>query len=325
MSETFDVVVAGAGPVGLMLACELRLAGVHVLVVDRLTEPDPTIKAGSINIPTAQAFDRRGLLPHLTERHRALMARLAPANPAPAGRDRPVGHFAGIWINQADVDDADPAFAELGPVQEATIVPQQGIEEILTARATELDIPIRRGTAVTGFTDDSDSVTVWLDDTAVRASWLVGCDGGRSTVRKLAGFDFPGVDPLITGHQAIVEMRGAEALQRGWSCTDTGIYVYGPMLATPAAVLLVAGAAGGNRLLGLSGPRFLGRISYAVYLWHLPLLVLTGTVYARGAALVPLAVAVLVGTASTFLVEEPLRRAWRHRREQTVAAQHVLT
>jgi len=103
------------------------------------------------------------------------------------------------------------------------------------------------------------------------------------------------------------------------------IYVYGPMLATPAAVLLVAGAAGGNRLLGLSGPRFLGRISYAVYLWHLPLLVLTGTVYARGAALVPLAVAVLVGTASTFLVEEPLRRAWRHRREQTVAAQHVLT
>ena len=81
----------------------------------------------------------------------------------------------------------------------------------------------------------------------------------------------------------------------------------------------------GNRLLGLSGPRFLGRISYAVYLWHLPLLVLTGTVYARGAALVPLAVAVLVGTASTFLVEEPLRRAWRHRREQTVAAQHVLT
>lgn len=236
MSETFDVVVAGAGPVGLMLACELRLAGVHVLVVDRLTEPDPTIKAGSINIPTAQAFDRRGLLPHLTERHRALMARLAPANPAPAGRDRPVGHFAGIWINQADVDDADPAFAELGPVQEATIVPQQGIEEILTARATELDIPIRRGTAVTGFTDDSDSVTVWLDDTAVRASWLVGCDGGRSTVRKLAGFDFPGVDPLITGHQAIVEMRGAEALQRGWSCTDTGIYVYGPM---PGRILTV--------------------------------------------------------------------------------------
>jgi peptidoglycan/LPS O-acetylase OafA/YrhL len=103
------------------------------------------------------------------------------------------------------------------------------------------------------------------------------------------------------------------------------IYVYGPMLATPAAVLLVAGAAGGNRVLELSGPRFLGRISYAVYLWHLPLLVLTGTVYGRATAFVPLAVAVLLAIASTLLVEEPLRRAWRQRRDQAVDAQHVLT
>ncbi|WP_067669265.1 FAD-dependent monooxygenase [Nocardia miyunensis] len=235
MSETFDVVVAGAGPVGLMLACELRLAGAHVLVVDRLPEPDLTIKAGSINIPTAQAFDRRGLLPQLIERHRAILARLASANPG-ASVPRPVVHFAGIWVDQNDVEDTDPAFAELGPAAEATIVPQQGIEEILTARAGELGVPIRRGTELTGFTDDSDSVTVWLGDAVVRASWLVGCDGGRSTVRKLAGFDFPGVDPLITGHQAIVEMRGAEGMQRGWSCTDTGIYVYGPM---PGRILTV--------------------------------------------------------------------------------------
>lgn len=237
MSETFDVVVAGAGPVGLMLACELRLAGAHVLVVDRLPAPDVTVKAGSINIPTAQAFDRRGLLPQLTERHRAMIARLAPALAAtgPAARG-PVGHFAGIWLDHNDIDDTDPAFAELGPVRQACIVPQQGIEEILTAHASALGVPIRRGAEVTGFTDDSDSVTVWLGDTVVRASWLVGCDGGRSTVRKLAGFDFPGVDPLITGHQAIVEMRGAEALRPGWNCTDTGIYVHGP---TPGRILTV--------------------------------------------------------------------------------------
>ncbi|WP_067893916.1 FAD-dependent monooxygenase [Nocardia vaccinii] len=235
MSETFDVVVAGAGPVGLMLGCELRLAGAHVLVVDRLPAPDRTIKAGSINIPTAQAFDRRGLLPQLAERHRAHIARLAPA-PAGAAAPRPVGHFAGIWVDHNDIDESDPAFAELGPAREATIVPQQAIEEILTAHATELGIPIRRDTELTGFTDDSDSVTVWLGDTVVRAGWLVGCDGGRSTMRKLAGFDFPGVDPLITGHQAIVEMRGAQALQRGWNCTDTGIYVHGPM---PGRILTV--------------------------------------------------------------------------------------
>lgn len=60
MTETFDVVVAGAGPVGLLLACELRLAGVDVLVVERLPEIDPTLKAGGVNVPTLQAFYRRG-------------------------------------------------------------------------------------------------------------------------------------------------------------------------------------------------------------------------------------------------------------------------
>ncbi|WP_114699573.1 FAD-dependent oxidoreductase [Nocardia mexicana] len=238
MTETFDVVVAGAGPVGLMLACELRLAGVDVLVVERLPEMDQTVKAGAVNVPTAEAFYRRGMLTQLTERHAARIAQFGafrartgqaePGGQAKTGR-MVVGHFAGIWLDSAAIDLDDPAFAELGPVDEAWFVSQQDVETILGDRAAELGVEVRRGAELTGFTDDGDCVTIWLGDTVVRAGWLVGCDGGRSLVRKLAGFDFPGVDPLITGHQAIVEMTGAEDLRPGWNATDTGIYTYGPM------------------------------------------------------------------------------------------------
>ena len=93
----------------------------------------------------------------------------------------------------------------------------------------------------------------------------------------------------------------------------TQLYVYGPMLATPAAVLMVAGALPGDRLLETPPFRFTGRISYAAYLWHVPLLRLTGTTYARVAAIAPLVLAVVVATVSTLIVEEPLRRAWRSR------------
>ncbi|MQY30460.1 FAD-dependent monooxygenase [Nocardia aurantia] len=246
MNESHDVVVAGAGPVGLMLACELALAGVDVLVVERLPEPDPTLKAGSITVPTAQALYRRGLLPRLRERQQAVLDRIAafaaaagPGSGAPAGPPprRPVGaHFAGLMLFADDVDDTDPAFAGLGPAADIRLIDQQGIEALLADRAGELGVEVRRGVEIDGFTEDAGGVVVECGEQRVRASWLVGCDGGRSTVRKLAGFEFPGLDPEITGRQAVVEMTGAEEVPRGWHATDTGIYVYGP---TPGRILTV--------------------------------------------------------------------------------------
>lgn len=240
MNETRDVVVVGAGPVGLMLACELRLAGVDVLVVERLAEPDMTLKAGAINVPTAQALSRRGLLPQMREHQEAFfeaMARFRAAAAPSAGPMRQVGgHFAGLMVHLDQVDLDDRVFADLGPAAQTRFVDQQGIEAMLAQRAGELGVPVRRGVQVTDFTDDGVGVTITCGERTVRAGWLVGCDGGRSSIRKQAGFDFPGLDPLITGRQAVVEMTGAEHVAPGWHTSPHGLYVFGP---TPGRFLTV--------------------------------------------------------------------------------------
>ncbi|WP_405164898.1 FAD-dependent monooxygenase [Nocardia sp. NBC_01499] len=248
MNETFDVVVAGAGPVGLMLACELGLAGVNVLVVERLAEIDPTVKAGGINVPTAQALYRRGLLPDLlAEQAKAFEAMgmflasrsrsINPEQPTDASNRPPfAGHFAGIMLDIDLIDLDHSSFAHLGPAAEVYLVSQQSIEAVLGRRAAELGITVRRGVELTDFVDDGNGVTVRVGDNTIRAGWLVGCDGGRSLVRKRAGFDFPGLGPELTGHQAIVEMTGAEGLIPGWTTTDTGMYAHIP---APGRILTV--------------------------------------------------------------------------------------
>ncbi|MGW6576180.1 FAD-dependent oxidoreductase [Streptomyces sp. NPDC054945] len=244
--------VAGAGPVGLMLACELRLGGASVMVVERRTEVDLTVKAGSINTSTAEAFHRRGMLPALAEVQRRSVERFQAfvrERQATGGSGRPshtpsdfAGHFGGIMLRGELVDTTDPDLVNAGPAHGISLVPQQEIERLLAERARELGVEVHLGTELTGFDADEDGIEVRVTRVAdgsgetVRAGWLVGCDGGRSTVRKLAGFAFPGTDPQITGHQALVEMTGAEALRPGWNPTDTGMYVHGPM---PGRILTV--------------------------------------------------------------------------------------
>jgi 2-polyprenyl-6-methoxyphenol hydroxylase-like FAD-dependent oxidoreductase len=231
----YDVVIAGAGPVGLMLACELSLAGIRIVVVERLTEPDPTIKAGVVNRPTADAFCRRGMLPELAsaqkrraEHFESFIDSWARAR-ADGRRPRFGRHFAGILVDWDLRDTTDPDFADQGPADSVTIVSQQDVERVLGNRAAALGVELRRGTELTGFVADPDGVLVRAGTQTIRSRWLVGCDGGRSTVRKLAGFDFPGTGPEITGHQAVVDMVGAEELEAGWNHTGRGVYLYGPI------------------------------------------------------------------------------------------------
>ena len=223
----YDVLVSGAGPVGLMLATELRLAGARVLVVERRLEPDTADKAGAINTAAAEAFERRGLLPAL----QAAFQRLSPGSPKAGGAGRPtsVGHFGGIQVPADPVDRRDPSLRDRGQQGWYLQVPQIGVEQVLGERAAELGVEVRRGVALRGFDADEAGVTVQLEGADdVRAGWLVGCDGGRSLVRRLAGFEFPGTDPEITGRQAEAVLEGAEQLGQGWQHTPTGLYVYGP-------------------------------------------------------------------------------------------------
>ncbi|WP_435133854.1 FAD-dependent monooxygenase [Actinacidiphila sp. bgisy144] len=237
-----DVVVAGGGPVGLMLACELRLGGARVTVLERLPDVDPTIKGGAITTPCAEALYRRGMLPALAEVQRRTVDRFRAfiraqdggSGDGAAGGDGGqglgiVGHFAGIMLRADLVDRTEPDLGDAGPAAEIAFVAQQDIERLLGRRADVLGVDVRRGVEVTGFDPDGGAVTVRTSRGAIRAGWLVGCDGGRSTVRKHAGFAFPGTDPETTCHQAVVGMTGAEELKVGWTATDTGVYAYGPM------------------------------------------------------------------------------------------------
>ncbi|ROQ26248.1 3-(3-hydroxy-phenyl)propionate hydroxylase [Streptomyces sp. PanSC19] len=182
MTET-QVVVAGAGPTGLMLAGELGLAGVDVLVVERLPEPRTReSRAGGLHIRTLEALDQRGILDRFLER----------------GRRRRNVHFSGLWLDVSDVPTRHPYLL---------VIPQSEVERLLAERAAEVGVRLRRGAEVTGFTQDGAGVTVELaDGSRVRADHLVGCDGGRSTVRRLAGVDFPGTPATMTALLGDVEL-----------------------------------------------------------------------------------------------------------------------
>ena len=237
----YDVVIAGGGPVGLFLACELQLAGVSVLVLERMEDPHSPMKASwmgmrGLNFPSVEAFYRRGLL----EAVRASALRWMAAD-SKRGMDlrgtnhtsstpppRFTGHFAGIMLDMEKVDFSDRKYAVPGPSASGGMVSLEGIELLLAERATELGVDLRRGVEVTNFTEDACGVTVYAGCESFEGRWLVGCDGGRSIVRKLAGFEFDGTEPEFTGYTASVQIADPEKLRPGFNLTDTGMYLMGP-------------------------------------------------------------------------------------------------
>jgi len=245
-SRDVDVTVVGAGPVGLVLAAELALAGASVQVLERRAEPDEAMKAQSINVPTAEALDRRGLLPAAEAVQREMLERvgsfalLADDRTPGAGRRAPesrfTGHFAGMVLEADLVDWSDPDLAAHAAADGARMVPQPQLVALLTDHVARLGVPVRRGTEVTALDDTGDGVLVGTTAGTVRTGWLVGCDGGHSAVRRLAGIAFPGTDPELTGYQAVVDIADPEKLAAGWVWSTRGAYRYGPQPGRVATV-----------------------------------------------------------------------------------------
>src|SRR4051812_26997583 len=170
MDTSTDVIIAGCGPTGAMLAAELRLHGVRVLVLEKDAAPASFVRIVGLHIRSLELMAMRGLLERLREH----------------GRERPAGGFFAA-INKPAPEGLDSAHAYL------LGIPQPVIVRLLEEHAIALGAQVRRGSAVTGFAQDDDGVTVELaDGEQLRTRYLVGCDGGRSTVRKLLGVGFPG-------------------------------------------------------------------------------------------------------------------------------------
>lgn len=182
-----DVVIAGGGPTGLMLAAELRLHDVRVLVLEKDTEPTRIVRSLGLHVRSIELMDQRGILDRF----------LAHGKKHTLG-----GYFAGISIPLPGRMDTAHSYI-LG-------IPQTATDRLLAERAAELGAEVRRGCELVGLSQDEDGVTAALvDGTQVHARYLVGCDGGRSTVRKLLGVGFPG-EPARS-EWLLGEMRAAEA------------------------------------------------------------------------------------------------------------------
>ncbi|MGY2010538.1 FAD-dependent monooxygenase [Nocardia gipuzkoensis] len=221
MTDT-DVIIVGAGPTGLMLAGELRLAGVRPLVLERHPQPRDTPKASGLGGRILDLLRYRGLL----DRFEAASSdpNLAPRFP-----------FGNIYLDFTHLAD---------PPMRALPIPQLEIERLLDERARELGADIRRGHDVVGVSQDDATVTVDVRGPdgpyQVTARYLVGCDGGRSRVREMAGIAFSGttypeVNRLgqVAVHDSVtvldngdIDVPGLGRIQTGFTRTDRGVFAF---------------------------------------------------------------------------------------------------
>jgi 2-polyprenyl-6-methoxyphenol hydroxylase-like FAD-dependent oxidoreductase len=196
------VVIAGAGPTGLMLAGELALAGVDVAILERRPNQDlPGSRAGGLQSRTIEILDLRGIADRFLAE----------------GQVAQVAGFGMIRLDISDFPTRHPYGLGLW---------QRHIERILAGWVAELRVPIQYGTEVTGFTQDEAGVDVALSDgRSLRAAYLVGSDGGRSRIRKAAGIEFPGWDATTSALLAEVEMT--EEPELGVRRTPSGTHALG--------------------------------------------------------------------------------------------------
>lgn len=196
-----QVIVVGAGPVGLMLAGELRLGGAEVIVLERLAAPTTESRASTLHARTMEAFDQRGLLESLG----------TPPNDG-------MGHFGGVPLDLSDLPTRYPGQWK---------VPQTRVEELLAEWAASLGADIRREHEVCGLITADDQVTVEVGSPGGRVSmtcgYLVGCDGEDSTLRRLADFDFPGTD--ATRELLRADVTGIEIPNRRFERLANGLAI----------------------------------------------------------------------------------------------------
>jgi len=196
------VVVVGGGPTGMMLAAELMLAEVDVVVVERRLSTDlDGSRAGGLHARTLEVLDQRGIVGRFLSE----------------GQVAQVQSFGGTRLDISDFPTRHPHGLGLW---------QNHIERILAGWVDELAVPVRRGREVTGFAQTDAWVDVQLSDgDSLRAEYLVGCDGGRSLIRKTAGIEFPGWDPTTSA--LIAEAELAEEPDLGIRRDSRGIHSFG--------------------------------------------------------------------------------------------------
>ena len=198
MSADADVVIAGGGPAGLMLASELRLGGVNLTVLERLPAPTGLSKALGLIGRAVQALDYRGLLERFG------------AGFVPVAAYSRFAHLGGIPLDVSGLIDAAPPghFPPPVPAQQAQV------EQVLEERARELGADVRRGHELVGLSQDQETVTAEVRGPEgtyrLGARYLVGCDGAHSLVRKQAGIGFPGTAPTQVLRLGDVTLTGPE-------------------------------------------------------------------------------------------------------------------
>lgn len=225
----YDVIISGAGPVGLFLACELALAKCSVLILEKTEHPHSPLKQIPFGIRglsalTVETLYRRGLLDELEVPKRLKNPHSNPTA-AQGAQPRQAGHFAGIPFHDSNIDSSQWRYRLPSSTDTWLVAELEELETVLARRAEALGVDIRRGLALTGFQQTSAGVTVASGDHVFAGKWLVGCDGARSMVRRSGGFEFAGTEPEFTGYSTKVDIVDPEKLGWGRNVTERGMYL----------------------------------------------------------------------------------------------------